>query len=153
MALGQHLIRAYALPTEVTRSETTSFNVHHQRQGEADPDSILQYGVSKDRRPDLLQYRQTLATLDPTGIPLVSQTLAGNGADAPLYVGIWEKLVKVIGHCQFVFVADCKASALVTRAQIAQQDGLYCLPLAGTGHTPAMLKTWVLNPPTPLQML
>lgn len=153
VSLGHHLIRAYDLPTEVARSDTTSFSVHHQPQGETDPDSILQYGLSKDRRPDLLQYRQMLATLDPAGIPLVTQTLAGNGADDPLYVGIWEKLVKVIGHGQFVFVADCKASALATRAQIAQHDGLYCFPLAGTGHTPMMLKTWVLNPPTPLQTL
>lgn len=151
--LSQHLIQAYALPTEVARADTTSFSVHHHQQAEADPDSLLQYGRSKDHRPDLLQYRQMLATLDPLGMPLVSQTLAGNGADDPLYVGIWERLVKVIGHRNFVFVADCKAGALATRAQIAQQGGVYCVPLAETGQVPAMLKTWVLNPPNPLQVI
>ncbi|MDF5717364.1 MAG: hypothetical protein PUP93_26760 [Rhizonema sp. NSF051] len=35
------------------------------------------YGYSKDFRPDLLQYRQLLATLDPMGMPLVSVTLEG----------------------------------------------------------------------------
>ena len=151
--LSQHLIQAYALPTEVARADTTSFSVHHQRQGEAEPSSLLQYGRSKDHRPDLLQYRQMLATLDPVGMPLVSQTLVGNGADDPLYVGIWERLVNVIGHRNFVFVADCKAGALATRAHIAQQGGIYCVPLAGTGQVPGMLKTWVLNPPNPLQVI
>jgi hypothetical protein len=29
-------------------------------------DSLLRHGHSKDKRPDLLQYRQMLGTLDPT---------------------------------------------------------------------------------------
>ena len=75
MKLGQHLIRAYELPTAVARADTSSFSVNHQQQ-ESEYDSLLRYGHSKDRRPDLLQYRQLLATLDPAGIPLVSETLA-----------------------------------------------------------------------------
>ncbi|WP_143855737.1 IS1634 family transposase [Nostoc sp. 'Peltigera membranacea cyanobiont' 232] len=94
--LGRHLIRAYELPTEVARSDTTSFNVNHQ-QGESPEESLLRYGYSKDKRPDLLQYRQLLATLDPMGMPLVSATLSGNGADDPLYLPTWQQLVKVIG--------------------------------------------------------
>ncbi|MEH2031020.1 MAG: hypothetical protein V7K67_15375 [Nostoc sp.] len=98
--LGRHLIRAYELPTEVARSDTTSFNVNHQ-QGESPEESLLRYGYSKDKRPDLLQYRQLLATLDPMGMPLVSATLSGNGADDPLYLPTWQQLVKVIGHKKF----------------------------------------------------
>jgi transposase len=82
--LGQHLIRAYELPTEVGRVDTTSFGVHHE-QIKSEADSLLRYGHSKDKRPDLLQYRQLLGTLDPVGIPFVSATLAGNGADDPVY--------------------------------------------------------------------
>ncbi len=73
--LGQHLIRAYELPTDQARSDTTSFSVYHQSQEEkTDPSQIsaqplLHKGHSKDRRPDLLQYRQMLATLDPLGMP------------------------------------------------------------------------------------
>lgn len=61
--LGQHLIRAYQLPTEVGRADTTSFSVHHQKQ-EPETQSLLRYGHSKDHRPDLRQYRQMLGTLD-----------------------------------------------------------------------------------------
>jgi len=148
MKMGQHLIRAYELPTEVARADTSSFSVNHQQQ-ESEEESLLRYGHSKDKRPDLLQYRQLLATLDPGGIPLVSATLAGNGVDDPLYWPTWQQMAKVIGHKQFVFLADCKAGAIATRAQIASQGGIYCFPLPMTGQNPDLLKQWVLNPPTP----
>lgn len=145
--LGKHLIRAYELPTEVVRLDTTSFTVHHE-QIESEADSLLRYGHSKDQRPDLLQYRQMLGTLDPTGIPLVSETLPGNGADDPLYWPAWQRMAKVIGHKLFVFLADCKAAAIATRATIANAGGIYCFPLPLTGQNPALLKQWVLDPPS-----
>jgi transposase len=145
--LGKHLIRAYELPTEAGRLDTTSFTVHHE-QIESEADSLLRYGHSKDKRPDLLQYRQMLGTLDPTGIPLVSETLPGNGADDPLYWPAWQRMAKVIGHKLFVFLADCKAAAIATRAQIANEGGIYCFPLPLTGQNPALLKQWVLDPPS-----
>jgi transposase len=111
-------------------------------------DSLLRHGHSKDKRPDLLQYRQMLGTLDPTGIPLVSETLAGNGADDPLYWPAWQRMAKVIGHKLFVFLADCKAAAIATRATIADAGGIYCFPLPLTGQNPDLLKQWVLNPPS-----
>jgi transposase len=82
--LRRHLIRAYEFPTQVARTDTTSFSVNHQ-QGEPSAENLLSYGYFKDKRPDLLQYRQLVATLDPMGMPLVSATLAGNRTEDPLY--------------------------------------------------------------------
>jgi len=144
--LGQHLIRAYQLPTEVARTDTSSFNVNHQ-QIESESESILRYGHSKDKRPDLLQYRQLLGTIDPAGIPLLSSTLPGNGADDPEYWPAWQRMAKVIGHKEFVFLADCKGASMATRGQIAGRGGIYCFPLPMNGQNPLLLKQWVLNPP------
>jgi len=88
-----------------------------------------------------------LATLDPAGIPLVSATLAGNGADDPLDWPTWQQMATVIEHKQFVFLADCKAGAIATRASIASNGGIYCFPLPMTGQNPELLKQWVLDPP------
>ncbi|MCC5658906.1 hypothetical protein LC608_18325 [Nostoc sp. XA010] len=150
--LGQHLIRAYELPREVARADTSSFSVNHQQQ-KSEHSSLLRYGHSKDKRPDLLQYRQLLGTLDPAGIPLVSATLPGNGADDPLYWPTWQQMVKVIGHNSFVFLADCKAAAIATRGQIASKGGIYCFPVPMSGQHPQLLKQWVLDPPSPLSPL
>jgi transposase len=59
-------------------------------------------------------------------------------------------MVKVIGHKDFVFLADCKAGAIATRAQIAAGGGIYCFPVPMTGQHPDCLKQWVLEPPTPM---
>ncbi len=151
--LGQRMIRAYDLPTEVARCDTSSFSVYHQIESENEAQSLLRFGHSKNHRPDLRQYRQLLGTIDPAGVPLVSETLAGNGADDPVYLPTWHRLVKVIGHQDFLYIADCKAAAHQTRARLAQAGGCYCFPLPMTGHTPSLLKSWVLNSPTPWQKL
>jgi transposase len=147
LKLGRHLIRAYELPTDVARADTSSFSVHHQPD-ETAQESLLRFGYSKDKRPDLLQYRQLLATLDPAGIPLVSATIPGNGADDPLYWPTWQRMTQVVGHKHFVFIADCKAAAIATRAQIADAGGVYCFPVPMSGQHPLWLKQWVLNPPS-----
>ncbi len=154
--LGQHLIQAYSLPTNAARSDTTSFSVYHQlsekeSEEEKTATPLLKFGYSKDRRPDLLQYRQMLATLDPMGMPLVSATLPGNGADDPLYVPTWKRLAEIIGHTDFLFLADSKASSWSNRGQIDRDGGIYCFPVVMSGHRPKLLHDWVFHPPTPVQ--
>lgn len=149
--LGQHLIRAYELPTETARIDTTTVNVYH-RPAEG---SILDYGVSKDHRPDLRQFKEVLSTLDPVGIPLCSAMVAGHCADDPLYLPIWQRMVEVLGRADFLVVGDCKLASLANRAQIQAGGGYYLAPLAMTGDAPEQLRRWVLQPPvesTPLYL-
>jgi len=148
---GNKIIKAYDLPTEIVRYDTTSFNVTH------DPDvndkGLLNHGHSKDHRPDLLQFKQGVGSLDPAGIPLLSDTLAGNDADDPLYIPAWREMVKTIGHPEFLYIADSKGAALETRAVISQEGGFYLFPLPNTGKTPEDLKQLVLNPPKKMEIL
>jgi transposase len=143
--LGQHLIRGYALPTETARIDTTTVSVYHQ----PEPGSILDYGVSKDHRPDLRQFKEVLSTLDPVGTPLCSATVAGHCADDPLYLPIWQRMVQVIGRADFLVVGDCKLASLANRAAIQQGGGYYLAPLPMTGETPSDLYRWVSQRPTP----
>jgi transposase len=141
--LGQHLIRAYELPTDTARIDTTTASVYHQPQ----ETTLLDYGHSKDHRPDLRQFKEVLSTLDPVGVPLCSATVAGHCADDPLYLPIWRRMVKVIGRSDFLVVGDCKLASLENRAQIQAGQGYYLAPLPMTGTTPADLARWALNPP------
>ena len=143
---GQHVIRAYELPTAVARYDTTSFNVYHAPEG-AEPGGILAFGHSKDKRPDLLQFKQGLGTLDPAGVPIFTETINGNKADDPLYLGAWRTMGQTLGRNDFLLVADCKAAALETRATIAQEGGLYLFPVPLTGKTPEALADWIRQPP------
>lgn len=146
--LGQHLIQAYALPTEIARYDTTTFSVHHVpgEDGTA-AQGLLAWGYSKDKQPGLLQFKQGLGTLDPAGVPLLTETIEGQAADDPLYVPAWRKMVQTIGHAHFLFVADCKAAALETRAEISYAGGSYLFPMPMTGKVPETLAKLVLAPP------
>jgi transposase len=137
---GSHLIQAYELPTEVARYDTTSVNVHH---GSAPEEGILSFGYSKDHRPDLLQFKQGLGTLDPNGVPLLSQTLKGNGADDPLYLPAWQEMRQIIGHASFLFVGDSKGNSLACRSGISSGGGSYLFPASQTGEMPDLLAAWV----------
>lgn len=144
---SQHLIYAYALPTAVARYDTTSFNVYHDPPAETEAADFLSFGHSKDHRPDLRQYKVGLSTLDPAGIPLLTHVLDGKCADDPLYITAWRETCATVGHREFLFVADCKASALETRATLAAEGGHYLFPQTMTGDVPKLLAGWVTNPP------
>ena len=148
MSLSQHLIKAYELPTKQARSDTTSFSVYHQISEEVEEESLIRFGYSKDKRPDLRQYRQMLATLDPLGMPLLGATLGGNGVDSSEYLPTWRKMTEIIGHREFLYLADSKASTWENRAKIDAEGGIYCFPLAMTQPRPKLLADWVKNPVT-----
>ena len=144
LELGQHLLRAYELPTETARIDTTTVSVHHQPTEE---NGLMKFGRSKDHRPDLRQFKEVLGTLDPVGMPLATAPVSGEQADDPQYVPAWKRLVAVIGHANFLTVGDCKLASLANRAQIQAGDGFYLAPLPSTGNTPTELEAWVLKPP------
>lgn len=56
-------------------------------------------------------------------------------------------MVQTIGHPHFLFVADCKAAALETRAEISYAGGSYLVPMPMTGKVPETLAKLVLAPP------
>lgn len=150
---SQHLIQAYALPTEVARYDTTTFSVYHAPDTAEQGQGLLQWGHSKDQRPDLVQFKQGLGTLDPAGVPLLTATRPGGQADDPLYVPAWREMVQIIGHSDFLYVADCKAGALETRATLDHEGGHYLFPLPLTGAVPDWLRQEVLHPPVQPQPL
>lgn len=78
-------------------------------------------------------------------MPLYTQTLAGHQADDPLYVPAWRAMRETTGHAQFLFVGDCKGSALDSRATISEEGGFYLFPLALTGVKPQPLTQLVLS--------
>jgi len=146
---GKQNIRAYELPTDFGRYDTSSFNVYHQSD---DPQKgLLNFGHSKNHRPDLLQFKQGLGVLDPAGVPLITETLPGKCADDGCYTPAWRRMAEIIGGPNFLFIADCKAASLETRATIDQEQGRYLFPLPMTGDTPKILKELVLNPPEEVQ--
>ena len=136
--VGESLIRVYELPTARIRLDATTVSGYH-----ADPGSALfEYGHSKDD-PTLRQVKVMVAALDPLGLPLVSEVVAGNTADDPLYIPAIARVLSIIKASGLLFVGDCKMSAAATRAYVQGLGHHYLCPLAQTGHTPDDMAQWL----------
>jgi transposase len=96
-------------------------------------------GHSKDHRPDLPQIKIALASLDPLGIPLVSEVLSGEKADDPLYVPLSDRVRQGRERAGLLYVGDCKMAAEKTRAHIQAQGDFYLCPLSALHVPPATL--------------
>ena len=121
-ALTQSWLRIYRLRTDTVRLDSTSVRVHHDPD---DPASLFHLGVSKDHRPDLNQFKVMLATLDPLGLPLACQTVAGNASDDTLYVPAYDAAVSVLQTSGVLVVGDSKMGALGTRGHIVAGGSAY----------------------------
>lgn len=136
--LGRSILRVYELTPKNVRLDTTTVSGYH----EGGEDSLFQYGYSKDD-PTLRQVKLMVAALDPLGLPIVSQVVAGNIAEDKLYVPAVDRVLQIIEGLGLLFVGDSKMSALSIRAHIERLQHHYLCPLAQTGDTAKEMETWV----------
>lgn len=133
--VGQRTIRVYQLPLAYVRLDSTTVSLYHQPEGTA----LIRYGHSKDHRPDLAQLKVMLASLDPLGVPLVTQVVAGNRADDGLYLPAIEEARKVVGQKGLLYLGDSKMEALETRAHLVAGGDYYLTPLSLKGNQAELL--------------
>jgi transposase len=138
-ALLQRWVRIYHLPTETVRLDSTSVSVYHD---DVADDSLLQHGYSKEHRPDLRQFKLMLATLDPLGLPICCQPIAGNKADNGLYVPAYDAAVATLGTTAVLVVGDSKMGDLPTRGHMVAHGSRY-LSAYRPAHATAEIATWV----------
>jgi transposase len=143
---AQSAVRVYQLPQERVRLDATTVSGYHT----GGPESLFQFGHSKDD-PDLLQVKAMMATLDPLGLPLVTQVVSGERADDGLYVPIVERVCDLLSATGLLFVGDCKMSALATRAFIRAKEHHYLTPLAQVGTTAKEMPAWIMRARMALQ--
>ncbi len=136
--LGRNILRVYKLEPKQVRLDPTTVSGNHAG-GE---DSLFEFGHSKDD-PTLRQVKIMVAALDPLGLPLVSQVVAGSTADDPLYIPAVDRVLQIIDGVGLLFVGDSKMSALDTRAHIQRLNQLYLCPLALTGKTAEEMSQWI----------
>ena len=138
-ALVQRWVRVYRLPSETVRLDSTSVSVYHD---DVQADSLLQHGWSKDHRPDLRQFKLMLATLDPLGLPLCCQPIAGNRSDNPLYVPAYDDAIAALGTSDVLVVGDSKMTDLPTRGHIVANGSRY-LGAYRPVHATSEIAGWV----------
>lgn len=127
-SLSHRQIQVYDLTPKLVRLDSTSvsgfWNINE--------DGLFQRGHSKDHRPDLPQLKLMLASLDPLGLPIASEIVAGNSADDPLYRPAVHQVRQTLETKGLLFVGDCKMGSLSTRHLIQSKGDYYLCPLSKT---------------------
>lgn len=125
--INQRVIKVYDLELEIARIDTTTASSY----GEVTEEGLLQFGYSKDHRPDLGQVKIASVSLDPLGLPLVTMPISGEQADDGLYIPAIEEARKSLGgKAGVLYVGDSKMEAWGTRSHIASQGDKYLMPLS-----------------------
>ncbi len=143
VALNQCLLRVYDLQGGPVRLDSTTAAGYWT----VTEDGLLQFGHSKDHRPDLPQVKVMLSTLDPLGLPVVSQVVAGNRADDGLYVPAVAQVRAAVGRRGLLYIGDSKMGALDTRAYVQAGGDYYLCPLGQVQLPGAKLAEYLAQSP------
>jgi transposase len=139
--LGAHLLRVYNLKQTILRLDASVGTVGH------DPaeHTLFKVGKAKNGLYET-QFKLMLASLDPLGLPVAVDIVAGNRADDPLYVPIYQRVKKIMPQSGLLVVGDSKMSALGSRGEIVGGGDYYLTPLAWLKDEPELLdkllKAW-----------
>ncbi len=135
--LSQHLLRVYRLGEQPTvRLDGTTGTVYH------DPEQHTLFKIGKAKSGEFAtQYKLMLASLDPLGLTLAVDVVAGNRAEDPLYVPCYQRVKEMFPESELLVVGDSKMSALETRGTIAAAGDVYLTPLAHRKAEPELLAT------------
>jgi transposase len=125
-ALNRRTLRVYNLQPGCVRIDSTTAS----RYGQVTEEGLFQFGHSKDHRPDLPQVKVVLSTLDPLGMPVVTQVVSGEKADDPLYIPAIDQVRDSVGQSGLLYVGDCKLMALATRAHLQAGNDHYLGPFS-----------------------
>jgi transposase len=137
--LWDQTCEVYDIPMIGVRLDaTTSFGYH-----EVNSDGLLQFGHSKDHRPDLPQLKLMAAVAQPSSHTLAGNIVPGNTADDGLYLPMIARVRRQLRRTGLLYLGDCKMAALATRAEIAQHKDYYLTVLPRTGDTAKAIDEWI----------
>jgi transposase len=139
MALWHSTVTVYEIEIKGVRLDSTTSYGYHQ----VTEDGVMQFGHSKDHRPDLPQLKLMAAAAEPAGHLLACDVHEGQKADDLLYLPLIKRVRHLLGRTGLLYAGDCKMAALAIRADLAAQGDYYLTPLPLTGKTAAEFDTWV----------
>jgi len=135
--LNQRTLRVYDLKAEWVRVDSTTASGYVS----VTEDGLFQFGHSKDHRPDLPQVKVMQATLDPFGMPLVTQVVSGEKADDRLYIPAIQQVRQGLKKRGVLYVGDSKLMSLDNRAYIQAGGDYYLGPFSKVQFSDEALET------------
>ncbi len=132
MAVVRHVIKEFAISLDELHNDSTTVSFYgaydeagqeSERRGR--PTHAITWGHSKARRPDLKQLLYILTVTSDGNVPIYFSTDSGNTVDDGTHIGTWDLLRELIGHADFLYVADCKLASAENLRHIATRGGRF----------------------------
>jgi transposase len=129
-ALAVRAVREFRIELRQMHNDTTTvtFSGAYRNQPPADerdrPPRIT-FGYNKDHRPDLKQLVYSITVSADGAVPVHCKTYDGNQTDDQVHVETWSFLRDLVGHADFLYVADCKLCTRDNMSHIADRQGRF----------------------------
>jgi transposase len=132
MAVVRHVIREFKVGLDELHNDSTSVSFYgaydaagQESEQRGRPTHAIIWGHSKARRPDLKQLLYILTVTSDGNVPVYFSSESGNTVDDGTHIGTWDLLHELIGHADFLYVADCKLASSENLSHIATRDGRF----------------------------
>lgn len=107
------------------------------------PTLKITHGHSKARRPDLKQLLYELTVTNDGAIPVHYQAHSGNVTDDQTHRRTWDLLRELVGHPNFLYVADSKLCTEANMRHIAEQGGRFVTVMPRTRSEDTWFRDWI----------
>jgi transposase len=147
-------VRAFAIDLSEFHQDTTtvSFAGAYAAQPPADqpgrPPRIT-FGYSKDHRPDLKQLLYSITISADGAVPIHCKTYDGNTTDDQVHPETWSFLRQLVGHADFLYVADSKLCTRDNMGLIASGRGRFLTVMPRTRSEDSWFRDYAQHHPVP----
>ena len=132
MKVVRHVIAEFNISLSEFHNDSTSLSFYGAYHGDDETRWVrgrktlaITYGHSKDHRPDLKQVLYILTISEDGGVPMYFTAADGNTTDDTTHKATWNLLRELVGHSEFLYVADCKLATTENMKFIDRQGGRF----------------------------
>jgi transposase len=142
-------IKAYGVQISRIHNDSTSVTLTGDYAEYEDVKSAKPaHGHNKDHRPDLKQLVFSLSVTDDGAVPVYFKVWDGNITDDSTHIRNWTALRCLVGHANFIYVADCKLCVKESMKFIHTEGGSFVTVMPETRQEISRFRQW-LNDNTP----
>jgi transposase len=107
----------------------------------------ITFGYNKDHRPDLKQLLYSITISSDGAVPVHCKIYDGNTTDDQVHQDTWSFLCQIVGHSDFLYVADSKLCTRENMNFIADGQGRFLTVMPRTRSEDAWFRNHVGNNP------
>jgi transposase len=151
-ALVLHAVRAFAIDLAELHQDTTTVTFSGEYAGQPAADQAgrpprITFGYNKDHRPDLKQLLYSITITADGAVPVHCKTYDGNTTDDQVHIDTWDFLRGILGHADFLYVADSKLCTRDNMSHIADRQGRFLTVMPRTRSEDGFFRDYLPDHP------